>query len=277
MLLRGSAVAGKILKKVADKIHTSGIAPGLAVILVGDDIPSHKYVRLKEERAWAVGIHFEKFLFPSTVSLETLRTTLRDLNERSDIHGIIIQLPLPVGFPTDELVTLIDPKKDTDGFHEETLRHFLAGDVQSCPVFPRAIVELIRETGKTFHGERAVAIVNSDLMGRVMAFALALEGLESEYVKSDVDRTMLAEKTLSAKVVVTACGIPDLVTSEMLSSDAIVIDGGNVFVDEKVRGDIRQSDVEQKVAWLSPVPGGVGPVTVATLLSRVADAAIDKA
>lgn len=275
-LLLGKPLADRILAVTRDRIAQAAIVPGLAVVLVGDYLESHKYVALKEERAKEAGIRFEKFLFPAAVSHREVVRCIETLNKREDIHGIIVQLPLPDGFPTDEVIGNIDPKKDTDGFHQETLRRFLLGETSACPVFPRAIVELVRESKVTFHGEKGVAVVNSDLMGRVLAFALSLEGLEAEYVLSTESKETIGAQTLLARVVVTACGIPDLITADMLSREAIVIDGGNVHVDGKVQGDVRRADVEPHVAFLSPVPGGVGPVTVATLLARVTDAALTK-
>lgn len=273
-LLYGKPVAERILAETKGRIARASVVPGLAVILVGDYLESHKYVALKEARALEVGVHFEKQLFPATVTRAALFDAIDGLNARSDIHGIIVQLPLPDGFPTDEIIARIAPQKDTDGFHQETLKRFLLGEHAACPVFPRAIVALIRETKVVFQGERAVAVVNSPLMGRVMVFALSLEGLQGEYVLSTEPREVIAEKTKAARVVVTACGIPDLLTADMLSVDAIVIDGGNVHVGEKVQGDVLREGVEHHVAFLSPVPGGVGPVTVATLLARVTDAAL---
>ncbi len=275
-LLSGKLIAERILADTKERIASSHVTPGLAVILVGDYIESQKYVALKEERAKEVGILFEKQVFPTTVSHGELISAISAFNDRPDIHGIIVQLPLPAGMPTDEIIAQIDPKKDTDGFHEETLKRFLGGDATACPVFPRAIVELIRETGIAFHGEKAIAVVNSNIIGRVLAFALSLEGLKSEYILRAEGKEAIAHETKEARVVVTACGIPDLITAEMLSPDAIVIDGGNVHVDGKVQGDVARATVEPKIAYLSPVPGGVGPVTVATLLARVTDAALTK-
>ena len=273
-LLSGKLIAERILAETKDRILVSGVRPGLAVVLVGDYIESHKYVGLKEERAREVGILFEKMIFPPTVTSSELIATIEGLNARTDIHGIIVQLPLPTGMPTDEIIATIDPKKDTDGFHQETLKRFLGGDISATPVFPRAIMALIREAGMSFHGEKGIAVVNSSIIGRVLAFALSLEGLESEYILRAEGKEAIARETKEARVVVTACGVPDLITADMLSSDAIVIDGGNVHVNDKVQGDIERESVLAKVAFLSPVPGGVGPVTVATLLARVTDAAL---
>lgn len=275
-LLSGKLIAERILADTKERIASSHVTPGLAVILVGDYIESQKYVALKEERAKEVGILFEKQVFPTTVSHGQLISAISAFNDRPDIHGIIVQLPLPAGMPTDEIIAQIIPEKDTDGFHEKTLKRFLGGDATACPVFPRAIVELIRETGIAFHGEKAIAVVNSNIIGRVLAFALSLEGLKSKYILRAEGKEAIAHETKEARVVVTACGIPDLITAEMLSPDAIVIDGGNVHVDGKVQGDVARATVEPKIAYLSPVPGGVGPVTVATLLARVTDAALTK-
>lgn len=274
ILLSGKAIAEHILVRTKERIVESNIVPGLAVILVGDYIESHKYVALKEARAKEVGVYFEKLLFPETATGEEICDAIEALNTRSDIHGVIVQLPLPDGFPTDKIIAHIDPKKDTDGFHQETLKKFFLGEQAACPVFPRAIVELIRETKVVFHGERAVVLVNSPLMGKIMTFALSLEGLEGEYILSTERHETIMEKTKKARVIVTACGIPDFLTADMLASDAIVIDGGNVHVDGKVQGDVQRENMEKKIAFLSPVPGGVGPITVATLLARVTDAAL---
>ena len=273
-LLSGKLVAERILAKTKERINGANIVPGLAVILVGDYIESEKYVALKEARAQEVGVHFEKIPFPKTATNQEICNAIDDVNKREDIHGILVQLPLPDGLATDEIIAHIDPKKDTDGFHEETLKKFLAGESEACPVFPRAIIELIRETKIVFHGEKAVAVVNSNIIGRVLTFVLSLEGLQAEYILSGEGKEAIASETKEARVVVTACGIPDLMTADMLSSDAIVIDGGNVHVAGKVQGDVKRSEVEECVAFLSPVPGGVGPVTVATLLARVTDAAL---
>ncbi len=273
-LLSGTLIAERILTETGDRIRQSSVTPGLAVILVGDELESQKYVGLKEARALEVGVAFEKFLFSTDAAPEEVMHCIETLNTRADIHGIIVQLPLPQGFPTDDIIAHINPKKDVDGFHEKTLERFLGGDKTACPVFPRAIVELLRATGLSFHGEKAVVVVNSNIIGRVLCFALSLEGLSAEYVLSAEGRDSIQAETKTARVVVTACGIPDLLTADMLSADAVIIDGGNVHVDGKVQGDVKRDEVEEKVAFLSPVPGGVGPVTVATLLARVTDAAL---
>ncbi len=255
------------------RIGESGVVPGLAVILVGDDAPSHLYVGLKEKAAAEVGVRFEKFLFPEATDVREIFHCIEEQNARPDVHGIIVQLPLPGGFPTDEIIAHIDPKKDTDGFHQETLRRFLSGNFDACPVFPRAIISLLRASGQVFHGDKGLVIANSNILGEVMRQALAMEGLSAEYTLSSEPRESIASEVGEARVVVTACGIPGLVMGEMLGEDAIVIDGGISSEGGKVVGDADQESVGKTAAFVSPVPGGVGPVTVATLLARVAEAA----
>lgn len=269
MLLSGKKIADRILGELKEEIDRASLKPGLAVVLVGDDVESHKYVGLKEMRAQEIGVYFEKHLFPTTVSAEQIKETIQLLNERRDIHGIIVQLPLPDGFDADEIVARIHPHKDADGFHPETLRQFLAGRQELCPVFPRAIRELMQETGTMLQGERAVAIVNSALFGQIIQVTLQTLGLEVQVLFGTLPHETISQATREARVVVTACGIPRFLTADMLSSKAIVIDGGNVHVDGKVCGDVDRLSVEKKVAWLSPVPGGVGPLTIAFLLKRV--------
>ncbi|MDO8566494.1 MAG: bifunctional 5,10-methylenetetrahydrofolate dehydrogenase/5,10-methenyltetrahydrofolate cyclohydrolase [Candidatus Moranbacteria bacterium] len=275
VLLYGKPIAEKILAETRARIAGASAVPGLAVILIGDDASSHLYVGLKEKAAQAIGIHFEKHFFSEKTLCKEIFERIAELNGRDDIHGIIVQLPLPSGFPTDEIIAHIDHKKDTDGFHPETLSRFLLGQYDACPVFPRAVVELLRGTKQTFNGEKGLVVANSELLGKVMAQALTLEGLNSEYVLSSEKKEILLEKIRAARVIVTACGIADFITGEMLLANAIVIDGGIAHKGDIVVGDVERKSVENKIAYLSPVPGGVGPVTVATLLARVADMALN--
>jgi len=273
-LLYGKPIADRILSDTKQRITLSQIVPGLAVILVGDDASSHLYVRLKEEASQSVGIHFEKFLFPSSTDTSLLFRCIDTLNDRPDIHGIIVQLPLPPLFDTDLIIARIDPKKDADGFHNETIQQFLAEKKEYCPVFPRAMIELLRTAGGYYVGDSGLVIANSDLLGQVMVQALTLEGLRATYVLSSASREQLAEKTREASVIITACGRSNLLTGEMIRDNAVVIDGGISQYNGKVVGDVERETVENKARFLTPVPGGVGPVTVATLLARVTDIAM---
>lgn len=155
MLFPGNSTAEKILNATQLQIKESGVTPGLGVILVGDDVASHLYVGIKERRAKALGIYFEKQIFPATVSQETVEAAIQSMNADEKLHGIIVQLPLPAQLDTEALIAAIDPKKDTDGFHPVTLEKFLNGEKERLPVFPRAMIEMVREAnGKTSQREK---------------------------------------------------------------------------------------------------------------------------
>lgn len=275
-LLYGKSVADQILAETKARIDNARIVPGLAVLLIGDDASSRLYVNLKEKAAQDVGIHFEKHLLAETVSCGEIFQRINELNERDDIHGIIVQLPLPEGFPTDEIIAHIDPKKDADGFHPETVRQFLLGNNDLCPVFPRAMIALLHTVKNQYNKEKGVAVANSELLGKVLKHTLMLQGMQAEYILSKEKPEIVQEKMKKAQVILTACGIPDLITGEMIVQGAIVIDGGIGYRDGHVVGDVERASVEAKAAFLSPVPGGIGPVTVATLLARVTDAALKR-
>lgn len=273
-LIHGKPVAEKILAETKRRIEHARVTPGFVVILVGSDAASHLYVGLKERAAREVGIRFEKFLFPETADVLDILSCIDEQNVRPDIHGILVQLPLPHGWPTDEIIARIDPKKDTDGFHHESIMRFLSGDMDACPVFPRAIVELLRETGEELYGEKAIVLANSELLGKIMTQALNFQGLQTEYIVCTGEEQDVTRKAKEARVIVTARGTPNFITSEMISEHVIIIDGGISAVDGQVVGDVDRKSVMTKAAFLTPVPGGVGPVTVATLLARVTDAAL---
>lgn len=269
-LLLGKLVADEIIVKTKKILEKRKVAPCLAVILVGENSASHLYIKLKEKTAQEVGIKFEKFLFNSNVKKEELISLIDTLNNRRDVNGVIVQLPLPEGLNTEEIISQINPQKDADGFHGVTLRNFLNGDKEKCPVFPRAIIKLLRSSREKNSGKKGVVLVNSDIFGEVVKQALLDEGIQAEYVLfKDIEDNK--EKIKIAEIIVTACGVPNLIKPEMVNENAIIIDGGVSYLGDIVVGDVERSSVLQKVKFLSPVPGGVGPVTVATLLARVAE------
>ncbi len=272
-LLYGKSVADEINAKTKKIIKSNRITPGLAVILVGENKASHLYVRLKEKAAQDIGIKFEKFLFDSTVKEKELLELINKLNDRRDINGIIVQLPLPKALEAKSIISQIDPRKDVDGFHFVTMKNFLDGYKKECPVFPRAVVELLLSSKEDIIGEKGIVLVNSDIFGKIMKQALLNEGVKADYILfKNIDDNK--EKIKEAEIVVTVCGVPNLIKPEMVNDGVIIIDGGISYLDGNVTGDVERISVEQKVKFLSPVPGGVGPVTVATLLARVAEVTI---
>lgn len=241
--------------------------------MVGDDPASEIYVGLKERAAESVGVAFEKHALPETSRTEDVQNVVRILNERSDIHGIIVQLPLPSGIDTDAVIAAIRPEKDADGFHPETVARFLSGASSVPPVFPRAILALIQSTGIPLNGKRAIVFANSALFARVIAATLGRVGIETEdSLALGADAALV--RTREVDIVVTATGKPHFLRGRMVRSGAIVIDGGITRVGERVMSDADPESFAGTGCFLTPVPGGVGPVTVAFLMSRVAELAL---
>lgn len=267
-LLFGKPISEKILADVRADISESGVAPGLAVVLVGNDPASHLYVSLKEKAASDAGIRFEKHLFPESAREEEIIGTLEELNRRENIHGIIVQVPLPDGLDTNAIISAIDPEKDADGFHQNNIEAFLAGDTKKIPVFPEALLELARSSGRTLKGLSGVIIANSDYFGSVMRKVCENEGMEMMVISPErLHETH--DRLRSAGVIITACGIQNLLSASDIAEDVLLLDGGISKADGKVVGDVDRENVSGKAAFLSPVPGGVGPVTIACLLRKV--------
>ena len=266
-LIYGRPVADKILSDIKEEVSRSGITPGLAVILIGNDPASHLYVRLKEKAAQEIGVHFEKYVFSETDSEENILKKIEEINVSEDIHGIIVQVPLPEGFDTDTIIAAIDSRKDADGFHPKTVEQFLAGDKSKTPVFPDALLELGKASGRNFSGLQGVAIVNSEYFGQVMLQAMTNEGMTGRMVMAD-NFEKNSEVIGEADIIFSACGMPGMIQSEHIKEGAIIIDGGITKRGEKILGDVDAESVDSKASFLSPVPGGVGPVTIACLLRR---------
>lgn len=261
-----------ILEETKREIVRIGIQPGIAVLIVGDDPASHLYVSMKEKAAVGVGIHFVKEVFQSAVSEADILSCIEAWNKQEAIHGILVQVPLPVGFDTDKIIATIDPAKDVDGFHPETVERFLAGDNSACPVFPLALMELLRATKEECRGSVGVALVNSQYFGEVMMQAMKNAGLVPRIVMADDFRSGRVDIS-DAGVVFSACGVPALIRGHQVKEGVIIIDGGIVKQGGKVVGDVDAESVAVKASFLSPVPGGVGPVTIACLLRRTAQLA----
>lgn len=271
-LIYGRPVADAILEGVKGVVAHSDSRPGLAVLLVGDDPASHLYVSMKEKAALSVGIHFVKEVLLDTISEADLISCIEAWNEDENIHGILVQVPLPAGFDTDRIISAIDQKKDVDGFHPETVERFLAGDNSACPVFPRALMELFYSTKVNPQGLTGVALVNSEYFGRVMMKAMENEGIVPRIVLAD-DFQKGGVDISDADIVFSACGIPSLIQGHQVKEGVILIDGGIAKWNGKIVGDVDAESVTPKAIFLSPVPGGVGPVTIACLLRRVCELA----
>lgn len=273
-LLFGKPVAEEIYADLEREIREQNLRPGLGVVLVGDDAASHLYVTLKERAAARLGIRVEKKLLMESTSQSEVEKIIHAFNEDENIHGILVQMPLPEHISSDEIIQKIDPSKDVDGFHPENERRFKAGEPSFFPVFPRAILELIRASGEKLSEKSAVVVGNSWRFGDMMCQALSREGIRAKHIPCVECASLQGLHELKkADIVISACGKERTITGLMLSSGVIVIDGGIVKNGARVTGDVDRASVEELDGYLSPVPGGVGPVTIACLLKNVVEAA----
>ncbi len=272
MILNGRELAQKIRSKVEAMIKTLPSQPGMAAILVGDDPASHLYVSLKEKACRDVGIRFEKYLYPADEPQVHLISRVQELNDREDIHGILVQLPLPTQ-SADAVIAAIDPNKDIDGFHPENLRRLEAGEPSLVSPVALGVMRLIdialEAHGGDLSGARAV-IVSSDIFARPLVALLGDAGASTVVAKAD--DADLCEITREADVLITAVGRPGLITAEMTQQDVIAIDVGTTKTADGIVGDIDFPSVSQIASAITPVPGGVGPVTVAMLMLNVVKA-----
>jgi len=267
ILLDGKQLAQEMRQALKEKVKQCETQPKLAVLLVGTDPASHTYVRLKQLACVEVGIAFELLAYPEFVTEEELLKRIQELNARSDITGILVQLPLP-GQNPDPLIAAIDPKKDVDGFHPENLEHLRLGQPSLAPAVALGILKLIEVT-KISLSQKHIVIVSSQFFGEPLIHLFTKDGAQSSIVSSK-DPT-LAQHTQQADILICAVGHPGLITKKMIKPGAVVIDVGTTKVDQKIVGDIAPDAIEV-AGWMTPVPGGVGPMTVALLLTNVLQA-----
>lgn len=268
-LLPGRALARIIRQKVRTRIAQLPTPPGLAVLLVGDDPASATYVHLKEKACREVGIHFELHTFPASVSTSELIHLVQTLNNRPDIHGILVQLPLPHQ-DTNAIILAIDPHKDVDGFHPINVQHLLEGKPAMASAVALGIMKLLDATELPLAG-RSAAVVSSPLFATPLLYLLKERGVHGVCIPPT---TKNLSSTLSPyDIVIPAIGKPHILQGALLKTGAIVIDVGTTRVDGKIVGDVDVTHAEDVLSYASPVPGGVGPMTIAMLLVNVLKAA----
>jgi len=267
-LLKGKKISERILKNLKYKIKKERLKPALAVILVGDDKASEIYVKLKGKAAKEAGIGFKLFKFRKTEKESKIIGKVKKLNRDKKISGIIIQLPLPKKFKTQKIINSLDPRKDADGFHPQNVRKFVEYTGEIWPVFPHAIVRLIKSSGMRIENKKAVVLANSVRFGEVMEAALGNKGMKAGYILSKNIKNR-SKEIKSADIVISAVGKPGLLKGNAVKNGAIIIDGGITKKDKKVFGDVDAESVKKIAGYLTPVPGGVGPVTIACLLENV--------
>jgi len=275
VILDGKKLAGEIrqeIKKETEKIlKEKKIQPGLAVIIVGDDPASAIYVRNKEKAAQEVGFHSVIKRMSAETSQEELLSVVDELNNDKNIHGMIVQLPLPKHLNEKEIINRIDPAKDVDGLHPSSIGALTIGDKGLVSCTPKGCLRLIKETGIEISGKKAVVVGRSNMVGKPAALLLLQENATVTICHS---RTKDLKKELAdADIVIAAVGLPNLVTGDMIKEGAVVIDVGiNRSEDGKLCGDVEFSSASEKAGFITPVPGGVGPMTIAMLLSNTLEA-----
>ncbi len=269
-LLDGKAVAKKVREEVmeeVEKLKSRGIVPSLHVLLIGENPASQIYVRNKEKAAKRVGIESVTYRLPKDISKEEVLSLVEKLNRDSKVHGILIQLPLPDHLPTNQILEAVDPKKDADGFHPFNLGLLLSGNATVLPCTPKGIMRLIDETGIDPKGKEAVVIGRSVIVGKPTALLLLQRHATVTICHSQT--TDLSFHTRRADILVVAAGKPHLVKGDMIKEGAVVIDVGiNRQPDGSLTGDVVFEEAMERASWVTPVPGGVGPMTVAMLLKN---------
>jgi len=270
-IINGEAIAKKIRENIAQEILTLKTPPGLAVILVGSDPASQNYVNMKEKNCLEVG--FQSFVkrLPAETTEKELLKLIKQLNTNDHVHGILVQLPLPDHINELKVIMTIAPEKDVDGFHPINAGKLLVGDATGLvPCTPAGVVELIKSTGVELKGKHAVVIGRSNIVGKPVALLLLQEHCTVTICHS---RTQdLAAVVRSGDIVVAAVGKAKLVTGDMIKPGAIVIDVGTNRVDGKLTGDVVFDEVSKVAGYITPVPGGVGPMTRAYLLKNTMQA-----
>lgn len=274
-LIDGKAVSLQVkqqVKQECDKLKTKGVTPGLAVIIVGDDPASQVYVRNKEKACEECGFYSVKYALDADTTQSELNALIDKLNKDEKINGILCQLPLPKHLDDKEVINRIDPIKDVDAFHPVNVGAIMIDDYNFLPCTPAGVMELIHSTGVDVTGKKAVVIGRSNIVGKPMAMLLLHENATVEITHS---KTLdLKSITKEADILVAAIGRAKFVTADMVKNGAIVIDVGmNRDENGKLCGDVDFENVKDKCSFITPVPGGVGPMTISMLMRNTLTAA----
>ncbi len=270
ILIDGKKVAGEIrieLKQEVSELKTKyNKVPGLTVILIGDMAPSQIYVRMKEKAANEVGLKSEVIRYPGTIEEKTVLDKIEELNKDESVSGILVQLPLPKHIDKQKVIESILPSKDVDGFHPMNVGNLSSGYESSVPCTPLGCYLLIKKIEPNLSGKKAVMVGRSNLNGKPMTQLLLKENCTVTITHSKTKN--LKAECLEADIIVAAVGMPELVKGDWVKKDAIVIDVGINKTDKGIVGDVAFDEVSKVAKALTPVPGGVGPMTIACLLKN---------
>jgi methylenetetrahydrofolate dehydrogenase (NADP+)/methenyltetrahydrofolate cyclohydrolase len=277
-ILDGKGIADTLLDELAARVEAriaeGKMRPGLAVVLVGEDPASAVYVRNKRKACKKVGIKAYDYDLPADISDEAIAALIDKLNADPKIHGILLQLPLPGNRDGSELIHRIDPRKDVDGFHPENVGHLVLRQFGLRPCTPRGITTLLAFTDKPVRGATATIVGVSNHVGRPMALELLIAGCTTISCHKFTPKDVLEAQVRQADILVVAVGKPGLIPGEWVKPGAVVIDVGiNRMDDGRLVGDVGFEAAFERASWITPVPGGVGPMTVATLMQNTLEAA----
>jgi methylenetetrahydrofolate dehydrogenase (NADP+)/methenyltetrahydrofolate cyclohydrolase len=275
VIIDGKTIAARVRSEVANEVEqlkSKGIVPGLAVIIVGDDPASRVYVNNKKKDCAQAGIHSEEFALPADTTQDQLIALVTSLNNRSDINGILCQLPLPSHIDDKAVIAAISPNKDVDAFHSSNVGNIMIGEYSFLPCTPAGVMELIHSAGISVEGKQCVVIGRSNIVGKPMAMLLLHENGTVTICHSKTKN--LKEICVQADILVAAVGRAKFVTADMVKPGAVVIDVGmNRDENGNLCGDVDTKEVEKVAGYITPVPGGVGPMTRAMLLKNTLTAA----
>jgi len=281
-IIDGKEIGAKLreeAKQRAALLREKGVTPCLAVILAGDDPASVSYVTGKERALAEAGMESRDIRLPADIDEWELLSLIDNLNDNATVHGILVQLPLPPHINEDRIITAIDPSKDVDGLHPVSMGNMLLGRPGFLPCTPHGVLMLLREIKIPLSGAHAVVVGRSNLVGKPLANLLTRRDVNATVTICHTGTTDLARHTLQADILIAAAGKPGLITPEMVRPGAVVIDVGVTRVKDATKksgfrlcGDV-DSAVSQKAGYFTPVPGGVGPMTIAMLLRNVIQAA----
>jgi methylenetetrahydrofolate dehydrogenase (NADP+)/methenyltetrahydrofolate cyclohydrolase len=284
-ILDGKEAARLAREDLADRVRQMaehGKTPKLVAVLVGDDPASRVYVRNKGRAARKIGIEAETREIPADVTQEELEATIDALGRDASVHGILVQLPLPDGLDADRVVRRIPPAKDVDGLHPTNVGELARGTPRFAPCTPAGVLELLARNGVDVRGRHVVIVGRSNLVGRPLALLLLLKGERGDATVTVCHSRSknLVDVVRSGDIVVAAVGRPDTVTADMVKPGAVVVDVGINRIDDpstekgsRLVGDVDYEGVKEVASWITPVPGGVGPMTVAMLLANTVQAA----
>ncbi|MBR6504680.1 MAG: bifunctional methylenetetrahydrofolate dehydrogenase/methenyltetrahydrofolate cyclohydrolase FolD [Clostridia bacterium] len=274
-LIDGKELAKKIRANLRDEVtelKNNGIVPKLAVILIGDDKPSKIYVKNKSNACEDVGIEFEEYLLDANIEMGELLKLIKSLNDNPNIHGILLQSPIPRHLDINLAIETISPKKDVDGFHPVNIGKLIIGQDTFVSCTPYGIIKMLEEYGVKIEGANAVVVGRSNIVGKPIAQCLLNKNATVTICHSKTEN--LKEVTNKADILIVAIGKAKLIKADMVKNDAVVIDVGiNRLDDGTIVGDVDFESIKNKASYITPVPGGVGPMTIAMLMNNVVKAA----